>query len=749
MGVLVVLTAVTATGNVGTWKNFTSMKDVKGIVRTGSLVWTATSGGLFAWDADRNTFQQFTNADGLQNIDLTALAVDGDGNVWSGTSSGVIHILTPSEVSWRYILDIATTSQTNKKINRITMYGDTVLICTEFGLSIFRRTGFEFGDTFTKFGSLTGNVRVSVQDAAIYGGSVWAAVTDGQNTHRIAVARLSTTNLLPPDAWSLLSVGPPSAVPKSIAVFNGSLIAGTTQGVYVLHGETWVAVPTLETAEVLHLAASASRLAACTAAGDVFTIDQQNVASRFGSTLPYPCTSAALTAADQVMVGTLGGGILTWEGTWKANVPNGPASNQFLSVAVDPNGVVWGASGSANGSGFYRYDGNRWKSFAQADSPLPTDNYYRVSVGCNGSLWASSYGRGLVEIPAGTDSIDRNKVYGQNVGMVGVPNDRTFIVTSNVVCDGRGNTWTSIVNAADKNVLAARTREGVWTTLPAILGNAKISFLMDSPVDKCLAVDALDNLWATVREGAFKGVISLGNRGSLDSTAAFHVTTANGLPSDDIKTIVVDNNNEVWVGTDKGIGIILDPNNPTRDRGVAAYRPLNGLVVNSIAVDALNQKWVGTTEGVILLSPDGTQQLASYTVTNTNGKLIDNDVKSIAFDSRTGTVYFGTLSGLASLTTASPAPKASFDQLVINPNPFVIPESQIVTIDGLVENSSLKIISADGHLVREIRTPGGRIGFWDGRNAAGTYVASGIYIIAASSEDGTRVATAKVAVIRK
>jgi len=78
---------------------------------------------------------------------------------------------------------------------------------------------------------------------------------------------------------------------------------------------------------------------------------------------------------------------------------------------------------------------------------------------------------------------------------------------------------------------------------------------------------------------------------------------------------------------------------------------LPGTVVNCIAVDALNQKWVGTSDGVIVLSPDGIQQVATYTVASTNGKLIDNDVKSIAIDGGTGTVYFGTLSGLASLTT--------------------------------------------------------------------------------------------------
>jgi ligand-binding sensor domain-containing protein len=262
-------------------------------------------------------------------------------------------------------------------------------------------------------------------------------------------------------------------------------------------------------------------------------------------------------------------------------------------------------------------------------------------------------------------------------------------------------------------------------------------------------VDAFDNLWSAVRDPAFKGVISFGNRGAIDSVAAFHVTAADGLPSDDIRTIVVDRDNDIWVGTTKGIGIILDPSNPLRPGGIASYRPLNGLTINTIAVDPLNQKWVGTTEGVIHLSPDGTQLLNAFTVETTEGKLIDNDVRSIAVDPLTGTVYFGTTSGLASLTTAAAAPKQSFDELTIYPNPYFLPSTVPLTVDGLVENSSLRILYIDGTLVRDLRTPGGRIGFWDGKDTEGNDVSSGIYIVIAYAEDGSQLAKGKAAVLRR
>jgi len=57
-----------------------------------------------------------------------------------------------------------------------------------------------------------------------------------------------------------------------------------------------------------------------------------------------------------------------------------------------------------------------------AKQPLPNDEVYRVSVGCSGSIWGSTYGGGFVEILPGTDTIDASHVYGTNVGMVGVSN---------------------------------------------------------------------------------------------------------------------------------------------------------------------------------------------------------------------------------------------------------------------------------------------------------------------------------------
>ncbi len=282
-----------SSGAVGTWKNFTSMKEVRSLVRQGSTFWAATSGGLFGWDAAKDSYQLFTNAEGLQSTDLTAVGIDAEGGIWTGTSTGIIHVYSPQDGSWRYIPDIANTNQTNKRINSFTMLGDTVFVCTAFGMSVFRLGRFEFGDTYSRFGSLSGNVRVSVSSAVVFNDSLWLTVSDGQNVNRVAVAGLATPNLLPPDSWTLLPVGNNTVVPNQVAVFNGTLYSATTAGVYGYQSGNWNPLPALSGLNVIALSSSSSSLGATTNS-QAFIIDQQESVQLFGNAFPSQASSPSL-----------------------------------------------------------------------------------------------------------------------------------------------------------------------------------------------------------------------------------------------------------------------------------------------------------------------------------------------------------------------------------------------------------------------------------------------------------------------
>jgi flagellar hook assembly protein FlgD len=104
---------------------------------------------------------------------------------------------------------------------------------------------------------------------------------------------------------------------------------------------------------------------------------------------------------------------------------------------------------------------------------------------------------------------------------------------------------------------------------------------------------------------------------------------------------------------------------------------------------------------------------------------------------------------LISYQTYAIEPIANFDKIICKPNPYVIPSSVNVKIDGLVENSTIKIITLNGEVINEFDSPGGRIATWNGTNKKGELVPSGIYIIVAFNKDASKVGKGKIAIIRK
>jgi hypothetical protein len=227
-----------------------------------------------------------------------------------------------------------------------------------------------------------------------------------------------------------------------------------------------------------------------------------------------------------------------------------------------------------------------------------------------------------------------------------------------------------------------------------------------------------------------------------------HLSSSDGLLKDEVLCFAVDLEGAVWIGTSEGISIAFDPQYP---RQLSTCYPLLQYTpfVQSIAVDASNNKWIGTKEGIFVVNSDGTQLLQAYNVASTNGKLLNDDVRSIAIDQKRGIAYFGTERGLSSLAIEPVQTIQSYSELEIGPNPFILPSDQPLMIRNLVSKSNVKIVTVNGSVVKQFEAQGGGRAFWDGRDKNGKFVSSGIYFIIAFAENGSQTVIGKVAVIRK
>ena len=231
------------------------------------------------------------------------------------------------------------------------------------------------------------------------------------------------------------------------------------------------------------------------------------------------------------------------------------------------------------------------------------------------------------------------------------------------------------------------------------------------------------------------------------------------LSPTNIRTIVEDHNNNIWVGTDIG-PFYLSPKQifeeqpvytqvkvPRNDGTNYADYLLSGIDILSMAIDPAGRKWFGTNgNGVYLISADNMQQLDHFTTSNSG--LLSNIVQDIAINDKTGEVFFGTDKGLCSYMGNATATNADMDKdnVYAYPNPVKPDYTGPINIVGLSLDADIKITTSNGILVASGRSNGGMFS-WDGCDMKGKRVASGIYMVQTATSDGSKGTVCKIAII--
>ena len=119
---------------------------------------------------------------------------------------------------------------------------------------------------------------------------------------------------------------------------------------------------------------------------------------------------------------------------------------------------------------------------------------------------------------------------------------------------------------------------------------------------------------------------------------------------------------------------------------------------------------------------------------------------SIAIQESTGEVFFGTGQGLVSYMSDAIEPATDFNEIYAYPNPVHPNYKGLITVRGLMANTQVRIVDANGNLVTNIPSNGGEA-IWDMTNAQGDRVATGIYTILCNTADGSGHGTTKILIM--
>lgn len=726
------------------WKSYTSMVNARDAVSdTSGTVWVATGGGMYAVDRRTDTYRQFRNTEGLLSLDITSIAFHAPTNaIYAGTFDGYVEVYLSDSSKWKHVTDIQGASEIypRRSIHHITFRGDTAFLSTDFGIALFDIRRGVFIETIDRIGTL--DQKTAVWKVVVTRDSIIAAADGG-----VFIAPLATTTLRLPELWRRVPAigGDTLRTCRDICMTTSKTVyACTPNAVYERERDTFRLVRQRDQ--------NGPPFNSLVAIGDtVMYATTDRVGRLFGGEMMTGVPSAinGITSVDigsvptpAVLFFTRGVGLFP-DPKADLYVPNSMYSNRVQRVCVDAKGRAWTATSNRNqdGQGLSCFDGTSWSNANRTLVPgFPSDVVWRISATADSSVWAGTFGDGLMECARTADSIVTKQYTSANSLLTGISGSPGFVLSGDAASDRNGSTW--VVNFDPTNgsgpLFLERSTSGAWKGYANETGSGRNYWM--------IAIDASDTKWAAGPAG-----LVWYNARSQGASWGRITTSNSSLTDNDISALAMDKSGMMWIGTNSsGISVMSFPSlvlrPTTTSPAISRLRLLRDQVINDILVDPQNNKWIATNSGVWILSEDGSDTIG-YINRQRYPALLSDEIRSLALDERTGTVYLGTTQGLNTAQTLAIRPSESFD-LAVYPQPFRPGIDPQLVVDGLEADARVKITTLDGVLVRSLETTSKRV-LWDGRDESGAYISSGVYLVLAVSQSNTTTAVSKILVVRE
>ncbi|MTH17046.1 T9SS type A sorting domain-containing protein [Flavobacterium sp. LC2016-01] len=736
------------------WQGYFSFNEIKDISESSTAVYAASENALFVKNAVANTSKTITTVDGLSGQTISAVYYsEAFKKTIVGYENGLMIVINETDGSMLKVVDIINKqlAPNIKKINHFMEHNGLVYVSCDFGIVQFNLTTQQFGDTY--FIGDNG-AEISVKQTTFFNGFIYAATSSG-----IRRADITNPNLNDFKQWSVVNTGDWS----SVEGVDTELIAINSTGyIHRFNSSNFVGFSQLPQASVDMKAKNHNLY--ITIRNTVYVYNNQMVLIRqisnsqvLDNTLNFTCATAV---GDAIFIGTKEKGLfsssLSSNGAFTNNTPAGPARNNIFSMDVTAN-VLWAVYGDydtyynpydLDSYGVSKYNTSGWLNIPYS-SVLNAKSITRVIVNPKNEkqVYASSFFSGLLRIENDVPNLLYNE---KNSGLESITTEGPNYIDVRVnatAFDKNGNLW--VTNSRIKNGLKVLKSNNQWGSyaMTSILDDAQASSYAS------ILIDRNSVKWiATNRDGVI---------GFNETTNTFKKMTfgadAGNLPIADVRALVIDTKNQLWIGTTKGLRVLSNVGNFQNESQLKAnpiiitednlaQELLYEQFITSIAIDGANNKWIGTSDsGVFMVSPNG--QETKYHFTISNSPLPSNAINEIKINSATGEVFIATNKGLISFKGIATDANEDLNSVYVYPNPVRPTYSGTVKVAGLLDKANVKITDIEGNLVYETTSEGGTIE-WD-TTAFGKYkVSSGVYMIFISAQDGGETKVKKVMIIR-
>ena len=735
------------------WQGYFSYNEIKDLSASSTKVYAASENALFSKEAASNLIKTTTTVEGLsgQTISATYYSEIFKKRI-IGYENGLLIVINEADESLIKVVDIINKQlpANLKKINHFMEHSGLLYVSCDFGIVQFNLKTLQFGDTY--FIGDNG-AEISVKQTAFFNGFIYAATSNG-------IRRANTTgNLIDYNQWFVVNSGNWSG----IETLDSELIAIDASG-YIHRYNSTVFIGFLQLPQSSNDMRAVNNNLFITTPNTVYVYNNQMILSRqisnvqvLDDKLSFTC---AIAVGEFIYIGTKENGLfsssLSTQSGFENSTPSGPYRNNIFSIDVSPN-QTWAVYGDYdlfyNPYGLDSYGVSKLSSSTWLNIPyssvLEAKSITRIIVNPNNEneVYASSFFSGLLKIENDAPSFLYND---KNSGLETITTEgpNYFDVRINgTAFDKSGNLW--VTNSRIKNGLKVLKTNGQWQTFP-------ISTVLEDPEATNFSNIAIDKNGTKWISTSSNGVIGFNESSNAFKKMTFGVDAGN-LPIADVRSVAVDTKNQLWIGTTKGLRVLSNVGNFQSESQLKAspiiilednlaQELLYEQFITSIAVDGANNKWIGTADsGVFMVSPNG--QETKYHFTVNNSPLPSNGVNDIKINSATGEVFIATNKGMISFKGIATEANENLNNVYVYPNPVRPEFLGTVKVAGLLDKANIKITDIEGNLVYETISEGGTIE-WD-TSAFGKYkVASGVYMIFISAQDGGETKVKKVMIIR-
>lgn len=731
------------------WKGYFSYNEITDVCISPSKVYSSTKNSVFNKDVASNILTTFTSVNDVKPDEITAIFQTSNNHTLIGNKNGLIILIKPDGSTLNKV-DIITdvpVPANAKKINDFYEFNGKVYVSTQYGISVIKLSNFEIESNFY-IGSA--GEFIDVLQTTVFNGEIFAVT----RTQGIKKATLNNPFLYDFSQWSVFNAG----FWSSIVTFNNQLVAMNADGfTYRFNGNTAQQFSQqafsglkLRTDNVYLTITNRSQILvynqSFTLLANLFTIP--NFPDSF---------TCAITKNDKLFIGTSTKGLFETtivNPTVFTNIsPNGPIEDFAFKVTKTTNDL-WLTHGRYDRTYTPDYKSQGISVFNKNNgwNKIPTSELQGAlslaAIAENprnlSEVFVASGHSGMLKFTNKTNAFLFNQTnFLESVGWV--PGFISVRING-MKYDKDGNLW--VTNALVNRGLRVLKNNNTWQSFDLSSVVQSPEFIHYGNID----IDKNSTKWVA---SYGRGVIAFNEK---YNNKFIVINEENGnLPNNDVRCLAVDNKNQLWIGTFKGLRILnsvdrfiseteLSTTNIVIQEGDLAQELFYQQVIQDIKVDGSNNKWVSIADaGIFQVSPNGQTTLRRFT--KENSPLPSNNVLDIEIDEVSGEVFFATDKGLVSYLGTSTKGDDNLENVYAYPNPVRPGYTGTVKISGLMDKVNLKITDIEGNLVFETTSSGGTVE-WD-TTAFGKYkVASGVYMVFVTSADAAETTVKKIMVVR-